>query len=466
MSFLRRLLNGQPARRRSLEAAGGGRRWAGDDGWMSANLNTDLAGGLATVRRRAAHYHRNNPHASRAADVLAGNVVGTGIRPQSEHPDRAMRDAIDALWRAWSQDADAAGVSDFYGLQALAVRSLVEAGEAFIRLRTRRPEDGLPVPMQLQILDAGQVDPTLHRDLAGGGRIRSGVEFDAIGRRIACHVLADAPGEFGASALAPVRVPADELVHIFEPLVPGQVRGLPWLAPVLLRLRELDAYEDAALVRAKVAALFAGFLRDPDGTASTFAGDEASGVLTSGLEPGTLKVLPPGYDIAFSEPAEAGDQYKPFVDQQLRSIAAGLGVTFEQLTGDMTGVNYSSARVALIEFRRRIEALRQHVVVHQLCRPVWRRFVETAVLAGALPAEAYETDPAAFLAVRWVAPAWEWIDPLKDTEADRLAIVTGIRTRREVIAERGRDPDQVDAEIAADLPRLAELGVIARGNAA
>src|SRR5512132_3795063 len=124
-----------------------------------------------------------------------------------------------------------------------------------------------------------------------------------------------------------VRIDASEIQHILEPLAPGQVRGLPWLTPVLLRLHELDQYEDAQLVRQKVAALFAGFLMDPDGNASTaFAGDTANGVMTSGLEPGTLKVLPPGYDIKFSDPAETGDNYKPFIDQQLRSIAAGIAL--------------------------------------------------------------------------------------------------------------------------------------------
>ena len=208
------------------------------------------------------------------------------------------------------------------------------------------------------------------------------------------------PGDPFNRALAPIRMDAGDILQVFEPLAPGQVRGLPWLAPVLLRLHELDQYEGAQLVRQKVSALFAGFLIDPDGNASSaFAGDTANGVMTSGLEPGTLKVLPPGYDIKFSDPAETGDNYEPFIDQQLRSIAAGLGITFEQLTGDMTGVNCSSARVALIEFRRRVEALQQQVIVHQFCRPVWDRFIGMAVLSGALPETAIRAP------VRWVPPA-------------------------------------------------------------
>lgn len=442
--------------KRSLDAAAGGRRWEGG-GWLS-NINADVAAGSTTVRRRAAYYFRNNPHASRASDVLVTNIIGTGIRPQSQHPEPSTRDAIDVLFARWEAEADASGTLGFYGLQALGVRSLFEAGEAFIRFRPRLP-DGLAVPMQLQVLDPAQIDPALHRDLGDGVRIRSGVEFDALGRRLAYHILPEPPGEPFPSTLTPVRMPAEDIIHVLQLLAPGQIRGLSWLLSVLLRLHDLDAYEDAQLMRQKVAAMFAGFIFDPDGTASAFSGDQENSVLKSGMEPGTLKVVPPGYDIKFSEPAEAGQSYEPFIKQQLRSIAAAVGITYEQLTGDMTGVNYSSARVALIEFRRRIEALQQHVVIHQLCRPVWKRFVDTAVLAGALPADAYERDPQAFYAVRWVPQGWQWVDPLKDVQADRLAVEAGFKSRAEVVAERGRDPDKVDAELAEDAGRAKTLGI-------
>src|SRR2546428_6390684 len=104
------------------------------------------------------------------------------------------------------------------------------------------------------------------------------------------------------------RIPADQMAHLFLPLAPGQVRGISWLAPVLLRLHELDLYEDAQLVRQKVAALFAGFVVDPAGTGACFDGTTTTpGVLQTGMEPGTLKVLPPGVDVRFSEPAQVGD---------------------------------------------------------------------------------------------------------------------------------------------------------------
>jgi lambda family phage portal protein len=429
----------QPTQKRSLEAAGGGRRWSNDTSFGTLTSDTMLSG--AVIRRRAAYYARYSPHAARASAVLAANIIGCGIKPQSQHENEAVRDSIDQLFASWCPYADTTGLSDFYGLQTLVVRPLVESGEAFVLMRVL--PNGVTPPLRLQLLSPEQIDRNENREL-GGSRIVSGVELDSTDRPVAYWVLPAEPGGVFARPMDSVRIPAEDIVHVFERLAPGQVRGLPWLTPVLTRLRDLDSYEDAQCERQRVSALFAGFLTDPNGTGGPFTGDQSDGILTSGLEPGTLKVLPAGTDIKFSDPAELGGEYKPFIDQQLRSIAAGLGITFEQLSLDMTGVNYSSARVALIEFRRRVEALQEQLIVHQFCRRVWDRFISLAALAGALPETAIGSS------VKWVAPAFDWIDPLKDAQAEALQVASGFKSRRQVILERGQDPDTVDKEIASD----------------
>jgi lambda family phage portal protein len=292
-------------RRRSFDAAGGGRRW---DGARTVDgLNGSIQAGATTAARRAGWYARNNPWVSAAVQSLAANAVGAGIKPRSRHPDAKVRNTLHSLWDRWTDRADAAGLTDFYGLQALAFRAMVESGESFARLRVA--EDVSPLPLAIDLLDREQVPMDLHRDIGAGARIRAGIEFDANGRRIAYHCYAHRPGD----ALAPlsldtVRLPVGDMAHLFQPLAPGQVRGITWLAPVLLRVHELDQYEDAALVKAKVAALFTGFIRDPDGTVAGFNdGSGIGGVLQVGMEPGSLIPLPPGADIQFSDPADPGD---------------------------------------------------------------------------------------------------------------------------------------------------------------
>jgi lambda family phage portal protein len=445
------------ARHRAFDAAGGGRRWEGAKGIEA--LNASILAGATTAARRAGWYARNNPWVASAVQGLVANAVGAGIKPRSLHPDSAVRERLHDLWRRWTDRADSSGLTDFYGLQALALRAMVESGECFARLRFSETGNGLP-PLAIDLLDREQVPTDLHREVSGGARVRAGIEFDAAGRRTAYHCYRNRPGDaLAPMALDTVRVPADDMAHLFQPLAAGQLRGITWLAPILLRLHELDQYEDAALVKAKVAALFTGFIRDPDGTvAGLNNGTAVNGVLNVGMEPGSLIPLPPGADVQFSDPADPGD-YGAFVKNHIRAIASGLGVPYELVSGDLEGVTYSSIRAGLVEFRRRIEQLQHAVLVFQFCRPVWERFVRLAVLAGAIDARGFDRDPAPWLAVEWLPPKWEWVDPLKDARAEIEQIRAGLKSRGQSIAERGYDAEAVDAAIAADRTREDRLGL-------
>ncbi|MBF0095541.1 MAG: phage portal protein, partial [Alphaproteobacteria bacterium] len=282
-------------------------------------LNGSIQSGATTAARRAGWYARNNPWVSAAVQSLAANAVGAGIKPRSRHPDAKVRNTLHSLWDRWTDRADAAGLTDFYGLQSLAFRAMVESGESFARLRVA--EDVSPLPLTINLLDREQVPMDLHRDIGGSARIRAGIEFDGSGRRVAYHCYANRPGDaLGPLSLDTVRLPAGDVANLFQPLAPGQVRGITWLAPVLLRVHELDQYEDAALVKAKVAALFTGFIRDPDGTVAGFNdGSGIGGVLQVGMEPGSLIPLPPGADIQFSDPADPGD-YGAYTKTHIRAI--------------------------------------------------------------------------------------------------------------------------------------------------
>ena len=383
-----------------------------------------------------------------------------------------------ALWWNWREEADADGVTDFYGLQALACRAMLEGGECFVRLRVRRAEDGLAVPLQLQLLEAEHVPLTFNTTLPSGNLVRAGIEFDRLGRRVAYHLTRAHPGD---PVMRPrdhdlVRVPADRIAHLYRPLRPGQIRGEPWLARALVRLDELDQYDDAALVKAKVAAMFTGFVVSPDPEDAVMGEDEPDedGIAEASLEPGTMQRLRPGQDVRFAEPADAGSSYEGFFRNQLRAVATAAGVTYEQLSGDLTQVNYSSIRAGLLEFRRRCEIIQHAVVVHQLCRPVWREWMRTAVLAGALKAPGFASDPAPWLTVKWIPQGWQWVDPEKEFKAvvlairaglmsrseAMLAIRAGLMSRSEAISAFGYDAEEIDREIAADNARADALGLV------
>ena len=451
--------NGAPA----YEVAGTGRRALA---WAPGNpgVNAAIFASGAALRARSRDLVRRNPWAANAVEAFVANCVGTGVKPQSMATDASFREAAHALWWDWTDEADAAGVTDLYGLQALACRAMLEGGECFVRLRARRPEDGLVVPLQLQVLEAEHVPLTMNTPLANGNLVRAGIEFDRIGRRVAYHMYRDHPadGAVGARAREIVRVPARRVVHLFRPLRPGQLRGEPWLARALVKLHELDQYDDAELVRKKTAAMFAGFVTrpNPDDALMGEGAPDDDGAALAGLEPGTMQLLGPGEDVKFSDPADVGASYDAFLRNQLRAVAVAAGITYEQLTGDLTGVNYSSIRAGLLEFRRRCEMLQHAVIVHQLCRPVWRAWMTSAVLTGSLRAPGFAKNPGPWLAVKWVPQGWQWVDPEKEFKAIVLAIRAGLMSRSEAISSFGYDAEAIDREIAADNARADELGLV------
>ena len=186
----RRMFGGTPV----YDGTGGGRRALA---WMPGNPGAVAALSLAQdeLRAKSRDLVRRNAWAAAGIEAFVANAIGTGIKPQSMVPDQTTREAIHSLWWDWCEHADAAGLTDFYGLQALATRAMLEGGEALIRLRYRRVEDGLPVALQIQVLEAEHLPTTMNRDLpATGGAsnvgnvIRSGIEFDRLGRRVAYHL--------------------------------------------------------------------------------------------------------------------------------------------------------------------------------------------------------------------------------------------------------------------------------------
>lgn len=433
---------------RRFEAASG-RRWSGLADQRFGSYGPETIGATDAIRRRARASVANNPWAGNGVGALTGNIVGAGITPTAQHPDEQTRRAMTAAFNTWSAICDADGLTDFFGLQAAATRAMIVDGEAFVRLIWT--DAGL----KLQLVPAELVDLAHTVELGSGARIIAGIEFDAAGERVAYHVRPMDPTSVFETHLPPIRIPAADMLHLFRPMGPGQVRGVSWLAPVLIRADELDQLEDALLVGVKVAAMHAGFLVDQNNSGGTpYDGVTTGSILESGLEPGVLKVLPGGFDIRFSTPQQA-QQTVDFAKLQLRGIAAGLGVPEYMLTGDLSGANYSSLRAGLIEFRRRVEAVQFHTLIPQLLRPIWNRFVTVQMLTGQLDA----ADLDAAKACEWIPPAEQWVDPEKDVNATTKMIAAGLTSRRRAVAAQGYAVEDLDDEILADRERETRSGL-------
>jgi lambda family phage portal protein len=269
----------------------------------------------------------------------------------------------------------------------------------------------------------------------------SGIEYNGL-QRSAYWLFERHPT---LAPLKSVRIPAEQVLHIFRPVAPGSERGISWLAPILISLRDLQEYLEAETQRAKIASLYCGFIQVEAG--SPLVGP--SGVPT--LEPGSMVKLNPGEVVEMAKPPDAGSNFDPFVRALLRKIASGCGVPYEILSNDSSQITFASGRHGLLEYQRKIEAIQYVFLVPQVCQPVLDRWSELAVAMGVIPS----VQPA-----RWIAPRLAMLDEGAETRATIAKIRSGFTSRTEVVSQLGWDVAQIDAEIAGDNQRADKLGLI------
>ena len=411
-------------------AGSGSGRWSAGTYLSAPVAQTHAAAGI--VGRRSAGAVGNIPLAASLTETQTNSCIPDMPSVRSGYPNASTAAALQVDFQAF------APLEFLRNME----RSRFVNGEAVALMRTDRRGR-----LRLQQLPPEQLDRTVNRELPDGGRIIAGVETDATDAIVAYHILHDAP-DLAFAMIGPAqRVPADDVIHVFEAKFPGQRRGISELTPVLAPLHELEKFQDALIARAGTAALFGGFVVDPNGSAFGDASKPPDSELS--LEPGAMRILPPGADIRFPNMPDNADA-PALLRYRQRDICSGVGIPYELATGDLSATNYSSAKLGLEAYKRRIKALRASLLVPKMFEPIYRRWVLLEILSGRLHAPDFFRDPEPYFRVSFLFPEWAALDPLKDTQADVLALSAGLRSRAEIIAARGRDVQDVDREIAAD----------------
>lgn len=456
------------------DAAGQGRRLAG---WTppSSGPNTAMAG-LQTIRNRSQDAVRNDWSAKSVTQKWATALVGIAITPRFKRiKSKTRKQALTDLWNDFVKKADADCVLDGYGQQTLAVKSWLAAGEVFARRRARfLDEDGLAVPMQVQLLEADMVplmDADSWKGLPVGNVIRSGIELNKRGKRVAYWVYRQHPGDKGFMGTidpdALVRVAASDMIHMFEPDRPGALRGVPTMASVLVKQRNAVDYEDATLERQKLANLFVAVIsrglppldpNDPNNGALTGTAYDTDGVNPEPLvplRPGLVQELEDGQKMEWSNPPEAGTNYSDYMRTTHLGTAAGAGLPYELMSGDIREVSDRTLRVIINDFRRFAEQRQWQIIIPMFCQRVIEWFAEAALLAGKISAG--ELDDV--IRVEHAPHGWAYIHPVQDVQGKKMEVDAGFRSRSSVVGERGDDADTVDDERKADMDREKELGL-------
>lgn len=459
---------------RAYEAAGPRDSWRPRRGGASAQA--DHMADATKLRYKARSLYQNVPYVTASVEARVDNIIGAGIGMRFTGPSA---DVLNTMYAQWSGECDADGQLDINGIEAASNRAMDIDGEVLVRLRPRRVEDGFSVPFQLQVLEIDWLDSTRNSliggmapDMPAGNIIIEGIEYDPVGRVAAYWLWDQHPGDTtlirglrNFSKRLPAQIAGiPTIIHLFDPLRPGQRRGITRLASIIARVRDLQLYEDAVLARknleTRLSVLVSGdasiLANENQVDASSRAADSAVARATGDLgelRSGGITELPAGVNITTLDPkgspAGAESQY---LSDNLHIITSAVGVTYEMATGDMSGVNFSSARVRRMDVIRGFERAQWHVVIPRLLRPIADAFVQYAVLAGKVRQNVkygVEFDP----------PKWDYVNPLQETQADALQVANGLTSLSAKIRARGDDPQKVFQEWGDDFEALAKREV-------
>lgn len=420
---------------RKYDGAANSRRTKGWDA-KSTSANVEIKNALNNLRDRSRDMVRNNSYAKAAIDVITTNTIGTGIRPAIKSENELIKKQYSQEWNKWADSklCDFDGIRDFYGIQEIVMRCITESGECLI---IRKPtKDKKNVPLEIQVLEADYLDTTKDKD----GTIIQGVEFDIKGKRKGYWLFNQNPNDNATIGLKSEFVDAKNVIHIFKVERAGQVRGVPWGSSALLLLKDLADYQDAELVRQKIAACFTVFVQD-SGVQDNLSGTLTESEMSERVEPGIIEHLPAGKTVTFAQPPVTTG-YGEYTKNILRAVATAYGVTYESITGDLSTVNFSSGRMGWLEFHRRITNWQYNLIIPQLCDTVWKWFVEAGQYSNLLPKEN--------VSIEWTAPKREMIDPVKEINGINLAIRSGLVSWSESVRAQGYDPNEVAKEMSED----------------
>ncbi len=442
----------------------------------SGSADDDLVPDLPDLRDRSRDLNRNDATASGITQTITVNTVGTGIRPQSiidynilgisEEQADTIRKQQETVFAKWNPYADAGNRMNFYEIQALADRQILENGESIIIIRRIKDR---PFLLALEVVEGDRLStPT---DLKSNKNIKSGVEVGPNGEPVAYYIRKSHPGDmwsqFNSNASDYMRIEAfnefgmPNILHLYVVQRPGQTRGIPFFAPVMSLFKDLGDYLEAEVVATRISACFALFVKttDPYNTAiGSASGSNASSQRLEDIEPGMIQYLGPGQEVTPVNPTRPGTMFDSFVERIIRMIGSALQLPYELVAKDFSKTNYSSARAGLLQAQKYFKS-RQRWLAERLCQPVWNMVQEEAYLKNQLPISNFYEREMDWTLVRWITPGWQWVDPLKEVKAVELALENNLTSLADEVAQKGQDWETVMEQNARERKKREDLGL-------
>ncbi len=434
--------------------------------WNSSSATADgeVHTALSTIRNRARDMAINNDYCKKYLNLLVQNVIGAdGFVLQNKAKDlngkfdNIANDRIENAFYLWGKKyASMDGKTNFNELCKIAIKSVARDGEIFIRIHRKKNLNEFG--FSLQLIEADYLDE-YRNGKNNNNTIRMGVEYDIYHKPVAYWFTKENDNtNLYASRISgePIRIPAEEIIHLYRPDRINQTRGVSWLATSIYRLKMLHGYEEAALVNARASAAKMGFFKSTMGAEYTGDSKDTDGNVITDAKPGTFEELPPGMDFVPYDPKYPSDQHADFIKGELRGIASGLGCSYNTLANDLEGVNYSSIRAGLLDERENWKDIQQWFV-DAFLEKVFSEWLDQTLLMGVLDLPYNKFDK--FNQPWFIGRRWQWVDPMKDIEAEIIAIKNGLKTNMQSLSERGYDIYEVYEQLAAEKELQKKYGL-------
>lgn len=458
--------------------------------WVTTITSSDdeIRWSLTALRARSRGLYNNNEYAKRYVKLLEKNIVGPdGVRMKSdvrdpvpdEPPDRGAQKAIEAAWIQWGRKGIPTmdGQLSWIGLQKLTVNTAARDGELLLQhVRGNKAENDFGYA--LRVIEADRLDDSLMRAPTGDNvRIVMGVEKNGDGRPIAYHLWTEHPQDMMANRGQRVRVPAAEIMHLFDQYRPSQTRGVPWAHSAMMALKQAGEYRISEAVASRVAAAKMGAIETnadaapppewvgddviPDGDEQVGA-EGRMGAPISEVDPGTIHYLAPGQKLTTWDPQHPSTAFGDFMSTVLRGSASGLDMDYVALSNDLVGVSFATGRLAALDVRDTYRCI-QRWLIESLCQPVFDSWLEMALTTGTILLPTGKPLPfrdlEKFRRVKWWARGWQWVDPAKEATSVSTQIDNATTSRSRVLADKGIDFDDMLEEIQEENAKLASAGI-------
>lgn len=395
-----------------------------------------------TVRARARDLERNSDIMNAVIGAYKRNVFGAGYRLRVNSSNEELNTKIEKLWKIWckKQNCDVTGTQSFASLMRMAAqRKKVDGGILFLKRYT----SGGIIPFKLQALEVDELDQTTTTPKNKGNRVIGGIEYNSYNRAVGYYIRQY--GIDGTVITEPIYIEAKDIIFYYTKTRPSQIREISDMTPTITRIRDANEFMRAVSVKERILSCLSAFIKRAlpvaglgagRGVGGSSAGEKQYDYQGKTLTPGMIQYLNPGDEVQVVNPSGQATDATAYIKQEIRLVGAGQGLSYETISRDMSESNYSSARQGLIEDE--LTYAEEKDLLMEVMTEIYESFLISLVLAGKIQINDFWENKETYMDHSWIQAPKRWIDPLKETNANKTALNTGQKTWADLAAENGK----------------------------